>query len=224
MHKFRRMKKIEQERNIMPDKDIFDNIETAYTSAMYTYMRTLYNNQTLRDNEFLYTALFVFLRNYAYSGMFRYNDKGEFNVPYGGMSYNHKLLTTKMAYYTSEGLLRHLQRTVIENHDFEEFFNIYKPTENDFVFLDPPYDSDFSTYAQNEFTKEDQKRLAEYLCDKCHAKWLLIIKYTPYIFSLYNRKGIEIRKFDKKYIVSFMNRNDKDVEHLIITNYKNQYD
>ena len=224
MHKFRRMKKIEQERNIMPDKDIFDNIETAYTSAMYTYMRTLYNNQILRDNEFLYTALFVFLRNYAYSGMFRYNDKGEFNVPYGGMSYNHKLLTTKMAYYTSEGLLRHFQRTVIENHDFEEFFNIHKPTENDFVFLDPPYDSDFSTYAQNEFTKEDQKRLAEYLCDKCHAKWLLIIKYTPYIFSLYNRKGIEIRKFDKKYIVSFMNRNDKDVEHLIITNYKNQYD
>ena len=25
--------------------------------------------------------------------------------------------------------------------------------------------------------------------------------------------------FDKRYLVSFMNRNDKDVEHLLITNY-----
>lgn len=37
--------------------------------------------------------------------------------------------------------------------------------------------------------------------------------------SLYDRPEIVIKKFDKKYLVSFMNRNDKDVEHLIIMNY-----
>ena len=223
-HKFKRMKKIESERTVMPESDIYDNIETAFTSAMYTYLRALYNIKTLKEQTELSTALFVLLRNYAYSGMFRYNDNGDFNVPYGGISYNHKTMTAKMEYYRSPELLHHFAKTTIENLDFEEFFNIHQPTERDFVFLDPPYDSEFSTYAQNVFTKEDQKRLADYLCTKCHAKWQLVIKYTPYIYSLYDRDGIVIKKFDKKYIVSFMNRNDKDVEHLIITNYCNQYD
>ena len=52
----------------------------------------------------------------------------------------------------------------------------------------------------------------------------MIIKYTDFIYSLYNKPSIYIQTFDKKYLVSFMNRNDKDVEHLIITNYQNKYD
>lgn len=224
VHKFKRMKKIECERTVMPGSDIYDNIETAFTSAMYTYLRALYNDNDLKSITALSTALFVFLRNYAYSGMFRYNDKGDFNVPYGGISYNHKTMTSKMDYYRSAALLKHFSKTTIENLDFEDFFNRHQPTEHDFIFLDPPYDSEFSTYAQNEFTKEDQKRLADYLCTRCRAKWQMVIKYTPYIYSLYDREGVMIKKFDKKYVVSFMNRNDKDVEHLIITNYKYHYD
>ena len=223
VHKFLRMKKIEQDRKIMPEQDIYDNIETAFTSAMYTYLRTLYNSIEIHIFEQLYTALFVFLRNYAYSGMFRYNDKGEFNVPYGGISYNHKSMTQKKIYYKSLELLQHFSNTTIENYDFEEFFNLYQPTPRDFVFLDPPYDTEFSTYSQNEFTKQDQKRLADYLCLRCQAMWMLVIKYTPFVFSLYNREGIVIKKFDKKYMVSFMNRNDKDAEHLIIMNYNNKH-
>ena len=48
---------------------------------------------------------------------------------------------------------------------------------------------------------------------------MMIIKNTPFIMSLYKDKGLNIQAFDKKYLVSFMNRNDKDVEHLIIMNY-----
>lgn len=51
-------------------------------------------------------------------------------------------------------------------------------------FLDPPYDTDFSTYAQNEFGHEEQKRLCE--CLKwTPAKILLIIKNTDFIYELY---------------------------------------
>ena len=39
-------------------------------------------------------------------------------------------------------------------------------------FLDPPYDTDFSTYAQNEFGHEEQKRLCECL-KRTPAKILL---------------------------------------------------
>ena len=80
-----------------------------------------------------------------------------------------------------------------------------------------PYDTDFSTYAQNEFGHEEQKRLCECL-KRTPAKILLIIKNTDFIYELY-KDNFNITSFDKKYMVSFMNRNDRKAEHLIITNY-----
>ena len=218
--KMTRMHELEREKQILPNSDLDDNIETAIKSAVYMNYRHLYNDKSIaKDNSKLHCALFFFMRNYAYSGMFRYSSKGEFNVPYGGIAYNSKLLNKKLLYYRSEDLQVHFKRTQIYNLDFEVFLRTIHPKENDFIFLDPPYDSEFSTYAQNAFTKEDQKRLAHYLINECKAKWMMIIKNTDFIYSLYHHKGINIRTFDKEYVVSFMNRNDKKVTHLLITNY-----
>ena len=182
--------------------------------------RNLYNSKILKkQNRSLHCALFFYIRNYSYSGMFRYNNKGDFNVPYGGIAYNSKTLNKKLNYYKSNELLKHFSNTQIYNLDFEAFLKKCMPDENDFIFLDPPYDSEFSTYAQNEFTRSDQRRLSNYLIYECKAKWMLVIKYTDFIFSLYNKEGVNIRTFDKEYLVSFMNRNDKKVTHLLITNY-----
>ena len=215
-----RMRELEIEKHELPDKDLDDNIETAIKSAVYMNYRYLYNNNEIsNDNIKLHCALFFFMRNYAYSGMFRYSSKGEFNVPYGGIAYNSKFLKKKLNYYKSQELRQHFSKTKIYNLDFEVFLRTIAPSENDFVFLDPPYDSEFSTYAQNAFTRDDQKRLADYLINDCKAKWMLIIKNTDFIYSLYNKDGVYIRTFDKEYVVSFMNRNDKKVTHLLITNY-----
>ena len=134
--KITRMKKIEQEKTLMPEKDVFDNIETAFMSSLYMYFRCLYNDKTVNIKyPELATALFVFIRNYAYSGMFRYNDEGKFNVPYGGIAYNHKSMKKKLQYYQSQALKEKLAKTVIENMDFCEFFSKHNPTDNDFVFF-----------------------------------------------------------------------------------------
>ena len=215
-----RMRELEIEKHVLPEKDVCDNIETAIKSAIYMNFRYLYNDKKITEtNVKLHCALFYFMRNYAYSGMFRYSNKGEFNVPYGGIGYNSKYMGKKLTYYRSKPLLNHFANTHIYNLDFEDFLRENQPKEKDFVFLDPPYDSEFSTYAQNAFTKEDQERLANYMINECKAKWMMIIKYTDFIFSLYNKPGINIRTFDKEYLVSFMNRNDKKVTHLLITNY-----
>ena len=215
-----RMHELEVKKHELPIKDLNDNIETAIKSAVYMNYRNLYNDKGIAEsNPIMHCALFFFMRNYAYSGMFRYSSKGEFNVPYGGIAYNSKLLKKKLAYYKSTSLLEHFRNTWIFNLDFEEFLRNAQPSKDDFVFLDPPYDSEFSTYAQNAFTKEDQERLANYMINVCPAKWMMIIKYTDFIFELYNKDGINIRTFDKEYIVSFMNRNDKKVTHLLVTNY-----
>ena len=167
------------------DKDISDNIETALKSAFYMHFRHLYNfHKKYELDQAFYTAIFLFIRNYAYSGMFRYNSKGEFNVPYGGIGYNNKNFRKKIEYLKSEPLRELLSKTNIVNADFQDFFDIYKPTENDFIFLDPPYDTEFSMYAQNDFVKTDQKRLADYLVSNCQAKWMMIIKKHRFYFRL----------------------------------------
>ena len=219
VRKMQRMKQLELTKGMMPEKDVFDNIETIIKGSLYMYYRHLYNSAYELSQEWRIT-LFYYLRNYAYSGMFRYNSSGEFNVPYGGIAYNGKLTRKKLNYYKSDNCQNKLSNTIIDNIDFEAFLSKYQPTENDFVFLDPPYDTEFSTYAQNDFTRTDQSRLACYMINKCRAKWMLIIKNTDFIYDLYsNHSGIYIKSFDKEYVVSFMNRNDKKVTHLLITNY-----
>ncbi len=215
-----RMHNLEVQKHLLPDSDLNDNIGSAIKSAVYMCLRAEYNKLSKEavQSEY-YSALFLFIRNYCYSGMFRYNDDGDFNVPYGGIAYNNKSMIKKINYYKSTALKKKFQDTTLYNLDFEAFLENANPGREDFVFLDPPYDSEFSTYAKNEFSKKDQERLANYMINKCKAKWMMIIKNTDFIYGLYNKPGINIRTFDKEYLVSFMNRNDKKVTHLLITNY-----
>lgn len=207
-----RMKDLEDKKGNLPKEDIYDNFECALKSSFYMFIRNLYNKY---DN----SEYFYFIREYCYSSMFRYNSNGEFNVPYGGISYNRKNFQRKIDYIKSKELQSHFVNTDIYNLDFEEFLNKIKLTQNDFIFLDPPYDTDFSSYVNNTFDKQDQERLANYLINKCPAKFMLVIKNTDFISELYKHKGLYINSFDKKYMVSFKGRNNRDCEHLIITNY-----
>jgi DNA adenine methylase len=218
--KTKRMRKLERKKGMLPDGDIAANIESALKSAYYMHLRHLYN----KTGEYgiipsLAAAIYFFVRENAYAAMFRYNRQGKFNAPYGGISYNRKDLGRKIVYLRSAELRSHLSNTVIENMDFEAFLQKYNPQPDDFIFLDPPYDSEFSTYARNKFDGQDQERLARYLLHHCKARFMLVIKNTAAIRDLYCQTGLNIQTFDKKYLVSFQDRNKREAEHLIITNY-----
>lgn len=226
-NKIVRMKKLEHKKGDLKPDDVALNLAGTFKNAYYMHFRYLYNH----TEEFSIrvpaaTAIYFFVREFCYSSMFRYNRHGEFNVPYGGISYNKKSILKKVQYFTDSELVRQLSNTVIENMDFEDFFKMHVPQKDDFVFLDPPYDTEFSTYAKNTFEQQDQIRLANFLLQKCRANFMLIIKNTDFIRSLYpigqetaNKGVVHIGKFDKKYMVSFQDRNDKEAEHLLITNY-----
>lgn len=207
-----RMKDLEDKKGNLPAKDIYDNFECGLKGSFYMFIRTLYNKY---DN----SEYFYFIREYCYSSMFRYNSNGEFNVPYGGISYNRKNFQRKIDYIKSKELQSHFVNTDIYNLDFEEFLDKIKLTKKDFIFLDPPYDTDFSSYVNNAFDRQDQERLANYLINKCPAKFMLVIKNTDFISDLYSNKGLYITSFDKTYMVSFKGRNNRDCKHLLITNY-----
>lgn len=215
--KYTRMKILELKKGFLSDEDIINNIKTGFKSGLYMYFRLVYNQyDTLKYDENYKVALFYFIREFTYSSMFRYNNKGEFNVPYGGMSYNDKNLDYKLDCFKDVNLYNLLNKTDIYSLDFETFFSKFALTENDFIFLDPPYDSEFSTYAKNVFSNEDHIRLCDFL-KNTKARFMLVIKNTDFIYDLY--KDFYISSFDKKYCVSFKNRNNKEVKHLLITNY-----
>ena len=226
-NKMTRMYKLEKEKGTLTYEDIVLNIESSLKAAFYTHFRMLMNyKKELGISDEFSTAIYFFIRQVCYSSMFRYNKDGKFNVPYGGISYNRKSFLNKIMYYKNEELHEHLKKTIIGNMDFYDFMNCYEPQKDDFVFLDPPYDSEFSTYAKNEFNKDDQARLANYLIKECKANFMIVIKNTEYISSLYqaenktaNGSKLYVTSFDKKYFVSFQDRNNKNAQHLLITNY-----
>lgn len=202
------------------EEDLKENLITGFTSGYYMYFRKIFNDISLgklNNQSVQYqVANFYFIREYCYGSMFRYNAKGEFNIPYGGMSYNRKNMKSKIDNMFNKEVNTLFANTDIHCSDFEDFFDDIRLTEDDFVFLDPPYDTDFSDYEGKDFTKYDQERLA-YSLKKTLAKFVLVIKNTEFISSLYE-KDFNILSFDKQYTYNVKSRNNRDVEHLIITN------
>jgi len=218
-NKLGRMREIERVKGQLSPADVLDNVESALKSAFYMHFRRLYNkSKDYGINESFGAAIFYFVREFCYAAMFRYNRRGEFNVPYGGIQYNRKDFHKKISAMRSKPYQEHFLKTRLFSLDFEEFLEAQQPSTDDFVFVDPPYDSDFSTYTKNLFGREDQIRLADYLL-RCPARFMLVIKNTEFINELYSDKGLRIDAFDKRYTVSFQNRNDKNAEHLLIMNY-----
>lgn len=211
--------------NLLSEVDLFENIKTGFMAGIYMYYRYVHNwfNLNQEHNENLLptrAAVFYFVREMCYGSMFRYNSKGEFNIPYGGMSYNRKNLRLKYDYLFSKDVRNKFENTQIHNQDFEFFMNKLELSSNDFVFLDPPYDTEFNDYEGLEFSKNDQSRLALMLL-KTKAKFLIIIKETDFIRSLYeNHPGIYISTFEKLYTYNVRGRNDRAVTHLLISNFK----
>lgn len=216
--KAQRIRRIEElENRKFTQDELLQHWETALKSGFYFFLRSKVERQELWPPE-EYIAAWFLVRELCYGSMFRYNRAGKFNIPYGGIAYNRKDLKVKSDYLFSKELALKLSGVRFFNLDFSDFIQIQNPGKNDFIFLDPPYDSEFSEYDRQSFTKEDQIRLAELLNIQV-SKWMLVIKETPFIRSLYQKSGIYITGFDKTYMYNVRGRNERGVRHLIITNY-----
>lgn len=204
----------------LTEEEISLQKKTGVFAALYYMYRELYNQKNMNKSfDVDHITYWFVMREIAYSGMFRFSKNGHFNVPYGGISYNNKNFIHKLNDMLILKNKEFYQNTEFNNLDFEDFFKKYNYfSENDFIFLDPPYDSEFSQYNKEEdFTKEDQIRLRNVLL-KTKAKIMVVIKETDFIKNMY-KDNFKIAHFDKNYSVNFKNRNDRSVNHLIITNY-----
>jgi DNA adenine methylase len=155
---------------------------------------------------------FYYERKTCYRGMLRYNKKGKFNIPFGRYARIQYDDLLNPAYQEL------LARTVIRCDPFETIFAEYDDP-NTFMFLDPPYDSEFTDYGYCSFGKEHHLRLAE--CFKTtKSKCLMVIGATPFIRELY--AGFIVKEFEKKYAFKLHSgRVGTEINnvHLVIANY-----
>ena len=213
-----------------------DEIERIYTQnrAEFDVLKAVHPNERVEDkNEALYyhlraqfngiekqcyseAALYYYINKTAYSGMIRYNANGEFNVPFG--RYPH--LNTEVV-SLSHSLL--LKRATIYNKDYSRIFHMCR--EDDFVFLDPPYDCTFSDYGNQEykegFSEEEHRRLADAFY-QLPCKAMMVIGRTPLIEELYGNDIVD--EYDKSYAVNIRNRFKSGAKHVIVMNYRKDWD
>ena len=190
-------------------KDIFEFMENSPNDEA-----TYYN---IRDTMVINDALdiakrFYYQRKTCFRGMLRYNRDKKFNIPFG----RYKTINyTELLNKDYETLLN---RTEIYNEKFEVIFEKFDD-ETNFMFLDPPYDSEFTDYGYCSFGKEEQRKLAS-LFKTTKIKCLMIIGKTKFIEELYN--GYIVAEYDKKYKFKLYNNRIGDeinTKHLIIKNY-----
>ena len=169
-----------------------------------------------RDNTFDDTIdkaiQFWILRQLSFSGMNRFNSNGKYNVPFG---WYQKLRQIEW----SEKFQSLFENTTILNVDFEECLT--NVTENDFVFLDPPYTTKFNKYSPDgSFTENDQIRLANWFKNS-KSNNMIIINKDDFTTELY--KDYIVEEYDYRYSIKVRDRissEDSEIKHIIATNYK----
>lgn len=193
----------EEEKSKRPEERVHDPNEDLYYS-----IRDMYNGK--EPSEYSDAALYFFINKTAYSGMIRYNANGEYNVPYG----RYKRLN---AAQVSDRHTSLLQGARITAGDYQAVFDVC--SEDDFVFLDPPYDCIFSDYGNEEtregFGEAEHRRLREaFYSLPCKA--LLVIGKTELTESLYGSSIVH--EYDKRYAVNIRNRFKAGSKHILVTN------
>ena len=201
--------------------DFYHCISDGKSKEIYDFMVNTPNDEEtyykIRDkmtisNELDNAKRFYYQRKTCFRGMLRYNKDGKFNIPFGKYkTINYNELLNK----DYEDLLKN---TEIKNTSFEYIFENYND-ENNFMFLDPPYDSEFTDYGYCKFGKDEQKKLAE-LFKETKIKCLMVIGKTKFIEELY--KDYIVDEYDKKYkfkLYAGRIGSEINTKHLIIKNY-----
>ena len=129
-------------------------------------------------------VLFYYLNRTGFNGLCRFNQSGQFNVPFG--SYESINYTCDFTHYRER-----FSGWKFSSQDFEKL--TIEP--EDFIYADPPYDVPFTQYAKQGFTWEDQIRLAKWLA-RHPGPVVLSNQATPRIVRLYRSLGFKLRFLD----------------------------
>jgi len=127
--------------------------------------------------------LFYYLNRTCFNGLCRFNRDGEFNVPFG----QYQKINYATDFHAYQKLFR---RWRFANKDLARL----SIEPDDFIYADPPYDVEFTTYSAGGFSWTDQVRTAELLA-KHRGPVLLSNQATKRIVDLYTELGFDLQFF-----------------------------
>lgn len=144
--------------------------KTLYYKARDEYNTIKINGHAIENQR--KAMLMIFLNRTCFNGLYRVNSKGFFNVPMG--DYKKPLICDKENLLEVSAALKNVEIVCGQFMDSESFID-----EHTLVYFDPPYrplnvTSNFTSYTENAFDDEQQKRLAAYI-DRLATKGAKII-------------------------------------------------
>ncbi|MDE7242131.1 DNA adenine methylase [Desulfovibrio sp.] len=190
--------------------------DSFYSVREWDRDKEYYNSLSLLKK----SARLVYLNKTCYNGLFRVNNAGEFNTPFGNY---------KNPNIVNASILRAVNRYLTTNNvDFTscDYTHVLKDLpRKSFVYLDPPYDpvsdtANFTGYTKGGFGKDAQIRLREQ-CDELDSrgiKFMLSNSATDFIKEQYSAYRIKVLPA-KRNINSIGNKRG-NVPEVVVTNYE----
>lgn len=165
-------------------------------------------------------ARIIFLNKTCYNGLYRVNNAGEFNAPFGYYK-NPNIVNAQVLHAVSKYL--NSAQIHLTSLDYAEV--LLSIPKNTFVYLDPPYDpisttSNFTGYSKGGFSREEQIRLRE-CCDWLNErkiKFMLSNSATDFILEQYSAYNITIVQA-KRSINSVGDRRG-NIDEVVVRNYE----
>lgn len=164
-------------------------------------------------------ARIIYLNKTCYNGLFRVNQSGQFNSPYG--KYKNPNIVNKPVVLAMANYFQNNNITLL-NGDYK--MALKKLRKGAFVYFDPPYmpissSSSFTGYTENGFDKKQQIELKEE-CDKLNSrgiKFLLSNSDHPFIRDLY--KDYEIITVRAKRSINSNSNKRGEINEVLVRNY-----
>lgn len=161
-------------------------------------------------------ARFLYLNQTSFNGLYRVNNQGKYNVPYGyrkKLNYDVERIKNASA---------KLQRVRLECSDFAA--RKYRVKAGDLVFLDPPYtvshnQNGFIKYNQKLFSIEEQYRLSAYIdyIRRKGAYYVLTNAAHETILEIFS-KGDRVITLDRNSLIGGKNSKREKISEYIFTN------
>lgn len=203
-------------------EELISDLKTHKNESHYFYdLRALDREDNFENlSNIKKASRVIYLNKTCYNGLYRVNNSGEFNSPFGRYK-NPNIVNETTIRAVSKYL--NTNKITILNGDFEEALKGIK--KGSFVYFDPPYhpvsaSSNFTGYVQGGFDMYEQVRLSD-LCNKLNEKginFLLSNSATQFIEDLYKEYKISYVKANRS-----INSNAKkrgEIDEVLIRNYE----
>ncbi|MGX7420525.1 DNA adenine methylase [Carnobacterium gallinarum] len=194
---------------IINELKIYENNEEFYYSM----------RENEEKNKFLRASRFIYLNKTSFNGIYRVNNAGKYNVPYGFRdTYN---IEEKNLYEIS---LR-LQNATLISGDFSISKKEIK--KNDLVILDPPYtvshnENGFIRYNQKLFSINDQYRLNDFInyIKSVGAYYILTNAAHEKIIEIFDKEEDERYELSRASLIGGKNASRGKVKEFVFTNIR----